>query len=609
MIQKDKTLPFNLVTAADANLLSNLSPNLLMGTWCTHSNVNNPISKDEVALIAAPWGLETGHTKLAESEIMQLTDNLLSKLIVKLNSAHDVSYDRRAWEIILGPWLKYFVGYIYRRSSTLHEVLKSHEILSVKCFTFQPSKVDIQDTNDFIAKTMDPVWQSMVDAILINVISKKSTYVELIPPPVEEPTPLTHEKLHRASLNSVIKYIFSQGLERAATSKLLNLIPQKYHLQATYLPILVEIRLQILLGQIPKIRWLASKNSQQNTSTEHSIRQILHDDNDLQNLPIVEACINEALIHLFPTCYLEGFECLLHSVGRANLPKNPKVIFTSNSYEVDEVFKVWTGLETQRGAKYIVGQHGNNYGTVHNQNTPEQLTPDVFLSWGWVGDFSNTRPAFNLKSSGRRQVSTQGEGILLIQDWLIHPTHPRDTDLEFEQNLQEQMNLIDSLPFETRKTITVRLHYTVANSTFNIIGAWKGAMERYPEITLDLGTTPIRELISRHALVIHCYDSTGMLETFAENIPSIAFIPGGLEHLNDAARIRFSALKEAGLLYVSSKLAADALSQIYPNVKEWWESEKVVEEREIFVNSYSKISNHPARELAKILRTVSSLGY
>ena len=171
------------------------------------------------------------------------------------------------------------------------------------------------------------------------------------------------------------------------------------------------------------------------------------------------------------------------------------------------------------------------------------------------------------------------------------------------------MNLIDSLPFETRKTITVRLHNTAANSTFNIIGAWKGAMERYPEIKLDLGTTPIRELISRHDLVIHCYDSTGMLETFAENIPSIAFIPGGLEHLNDAARIRFSALKEAGLLYVSSKLAADALSQIYPNVKEWWESEKVVEEREIFVNSYSKISNHPARELAKILRTVSSLGY
>ena len=71
--------------------------------------------------------------------------------------------------------------------------------------------------------------------------------------------------------------------------------------------------------------------------------------------------------------------------------------------------------------------------------------------------------------------------------------------------------------------------------------------------------------------------------------------------------MRHNALKESGLLYISAKLAADAVCQIYPNVKDWWKSEKLYTEKEIFINSYSKISNRPARELAKILKELGRL--
>lgn len=602
MTRPSESSQFNLVTAASANLLSDHRLNLLMGTWCTHYNVRNPILDDDFALIAAPWGLEKRYTPIAEYAIMQISDRVLSKLVTQLNDKHQVTYTRRTWEIILGPWLKVFVGYIYRRSSTLNTVLQSHDIFSIKCFTFQASRVYARDTNDFIVKTMDPVWQSMIDSILLNVIAKKNVYLELIPAPVEEPMPFFSKKRRSISSKKVITYILSQALERAATSKFLSSLPQRYYLQATYLPIFVELRLHVVLGQFPKVRWLAGQNSQASAAVDETHRKILYERDIDQSLPMVEACINEVLIHLLPTCYLEGFENLLQSVRLAKLPRNPKVIFTSVSFETDEVFKVWTGLQTQCGTKYVVGQHGNNYGTSSNQHTTEQRTPDQFLSWGWKGDSPNTIPAFNLKSSGRKYVSAVGDGILLIQDWLPYPTYPRDTDLEFTQNLQKQFDFIASLPYEIRKVITIRLHPTHARSTFDIIGAWNGLLEIYPELTLDLGDIPIRKLIAKQALVIHCYDSTGMLETFAENIPSISYIPDGLEHLNDTARMRYDALKEAGLLYVSAKLAAEAVCQIYPNVKDWWKSEKLYTEKEIFINSYSKISNRPARELAKVLK-------
>jgi putative transferase (TIGR04331 family) len=214
---------------------------------------------------------------------------------------------------------------------------------------------------------------------------------------------------------------------------------------------------------------------------------------------------------------------------------------------------------------------------------------------------------FNLKSSGRKKISAAGKGILLIQNWLAYPTFPRDTDFEFTQNLQKQLDLIESLPFEIRKVITIRLHPSARNSTFDVIGEWKRFLESFPEITLDLGDTPIRRLVSEQALVIHCYDSTGMLETFAENIPSMAFVPGGLEHLNDVARIRYLALQDVGLLYISSQMLSESLCRIYPNVQGWWKHQEVDAERKVFISSYSKISRRPARELAKVMKKLGSL--
>ena len=79
-----------------------------------------------------------------------------------------------------------------------------------------------------------------------------------------------------------------------------------------------------------------------------------------------------------------------------------------------------------------------------------------------------------------------------------------------------------------------------------------------------------KKLISKNRLVVHSYDSTGMLETLSLNIPTLAFWQNGLSHLNESARNNYEALVTAGIVHLSSESIAKTINTISNNVDSWW---------------------------------------
>ena len=66
------------------------------------------------------------------------------------------------------------------------------------------------------------------------------------------------------------------------------------------------------------------------------------------------------------------------------LPKNPNFIFNSNDYVENELFKIYCANKIN-SSKYIIGQHGCNYGSARYQNDQIFIfkTVDKFITWGW----------------------------------------------------------------------------------------------------------------------------------------------------------------------------------------------------------------------------------
>jgi putative transferase (TIGR04331 family) len=128
--------------------------------------------------------------------------------------------------------------------------------------------------------------------------------------------------------------------------------------------------------------------------------------------------------------------------------------------------------------------------------------------------------------------------------------------------------------------------------------------QRAPNIRLDDGTAPVIRQIAQSRLVVHSYDSTGILETLALNVPTLAFWRNGLQHVRDSAAPYYQPLLDAGIVFESAADAATKVTEVWSNVGAWWASAEVQRARQIFCDRFARHSAAPSRELARILTGV-----
>ena len=120
-----------------------------------------------------------------------------------------------------------------------------------------------------------------------------------------------------------------------------------------------------------------------------------------------------------------------------------------------------------------------------------------------------------------------------------------------------------------------------------------------PAVKTDTGEVNIRDLISRSRLVVHSYDSTGMLETLNLNIPTLAFWQNGLDHLENSAKPLYQKLVDSGIVHLSSKSASDKVNNVWSDVDTWWNQTDVQEARKQFCECFAKESQNPFLKLKK----------
>jgi putative transferase (TIGR04331 family) len=232
-------------------------------------------------------------------------------------------------------------------------------------------------------------------------------------------------------------------------------------------------------------------------------------------------------------------------------------------------------------------------------------TADAFLTWGWRDDKPKCESAFILKTAGRSQGRWNPRGgVLLIETCLPHLLSAWDPYPEFATYQEEQFQFAERLPEAIRRVMTVRLHAEYKRHPWREDERWR---RRQPEVALDYGTTPISALIRGNRLVVHSYDSTGILETLSLNTPTMCFWSGGLTHLRDSAIPFYELLAAAGILHETPQAAADKIGEVWNDVGAWWKSGVVQESRQKFCERYARTIPRPVRTLARLLLDHSSV--
>ena len=343
-----------LITTADERTWKFDQPVLFLGEWCRLYERKSVWSKMD-AVVASPFILKP-ERKVSDIDYVQgLSNELLIEISAVLNVFHGTNYSIRYWNILLGHWLKRHVAVCFNRYFTLQQALSKYKVSATTIFEAGEYGLATSDSFSFILACNDDIWNNILYSRVLKYMNEVEVEIEI--DSLTECSNTTFLQAtkpfikQRSGIKQIIKTIGSSFLPKLCRNSDAFVVN-------SYMPRWQDIKLQLALGQCPQI-WQSPPLQSVPISLEIRRRFSLGQTGHVGFDHFVRSLISE----MIPACYLEGYSTLCKQAESLPWPKTPKFIFTSNSFDADELFKAWVGNKVEQGVPYLTGQHGNNYGT------------------------------------------------------------------------------------------------------------------------------------------------------------------------------------------------------------------------------------------------------
>lgn len=565
----------------------------MLGEWCTWF-VNKKILRQFNYIISTSLQSNINQKQNDIIYINKLSVLILKELVIKLNNYHKTNYTERFWKILVGPWLNKFIAIIFNRWSSVSFVLKNYKISETCVLRFPANKLIPLDYNEFAFLLRTDSWNQFIYSEILKLNKKIKIKIK------------NSKKLFlKKDQQKRLLLIESSRICLEATSLYYKLKKIIYSLVSpkvscffinTYLPKIAEIFLQIKCGQFP-IFWNRINLPQLRKIQKNRSMIKLEKKGKTQ----FEKFVRKIIPMQMPFLYLEGFNKLVEEYQKLPWPKNPRFIFTSNSFESDELFKIYTAKQTERGVRYIIGQHGANYGTglFVPSEILETTTADHFLTWGWGSTKKKLKSVGILTTCNQKKLhwNSQG-GLLLIQRGGGNRTTPWNDIPYFREYLNDQYIFIKCLPANIQKMVTVRLVSSYMSSNWNEKKLW---IKNFPKINLDAGAKPFVKLKQNYRLKVFTYESTGFLECLSLNEPCLLFFNMQNYPLRKEAVKYYKLLQNAGIYFSCPKLAAKKVSEVWESTETWWNNNNTIKAKKIFQKQFAARPKNQIEKIKSIL--------
>lgn len=583
-------MSIHLVTTAEERTWPSDGKVVFLGGWCKKYNREHKWSKYD-STTARPYAISAKEKEAINEYRDALFSELLYELSEELNRIHNTNHSKRYWDIIVGPWLQQSIKVFINRYGALSQALSENDI-DKSIVSATEGIIPPQVYLDFMYCLDDDVWNYELYCDMLQ--HWPDLDLELVP--IDMDLNLEYrEKMKtinpigwKSRIKSIVMFVF----------KAASLLYRKTDafITKSYLPPFQELKLQILLGQVPQFWTIPDvEKSYHNKEIRKNFFQ------DYKSHSGIQREVRRLIGKLIPVCYLEGYRSTSEQAKYMPWPTQPKFIFTSNNYAHAEVFKFWTAKKVEKGVPYYVGQHGNNYGTLKGYKTwVEVNTCDRFYSWGFGSDYkhSHINPAFILKLANENLSNNKKGGLLLVKRGPGRRDGCHDRNFEHTLYRKNVLNFFSCLDRGLQNNTTVRLHLGSTNLESADEYIWRN---KNKNIMIDDGSSAINKLISRNRIVVYSYDSTGMLETLSSNIPTIAFWINNLDLIMPEAILDYQLLIDTNIVHLDPKSAANHINKYWDNIDEWWKSDEVQNAREIFCNKYARKVENPISTLKNLL--------
>lgn len=551
---------------------------VFLGRWCLRYSRRDKWSKLDYVVARYHWD-DRARIPHDLAYISGVYEKLLPQLAHLLNEIHGVHYSVRYWRIVVGWWLFYFAQIAFDRWQVVLDAYSDFpeaKLLRIESSDEIPASPDMAT---FIEAMVDDAWNERLFADLVE----RWTSI-----------PVAYVRSAAVPIGTVEK---STMVDSVAPSRSRSFRETGVALHSGYLRRSKRVKLELLLRQVPSIE---SNLPIPKAKADSLQREWVLDVSDCDQFTKVFA---ELIPKYLPTCYLEGYPEALAKAGVDGRKRTPRVVMSANAFSSDDRWKMWAGLQCERGAKLVIAQHGGHYGTAawSASQMHEIAISDRYLSWGWRDPGNpKVRPAPGTKLIGmrRRRPANQGSCLQVVTSfprqsyWMFSsPVGP-----QCQGYFDDQFTFAASLSSEVRDELIVRLYSS--SHGWDQEQRWQN---EEPDIATDDGRGEISDLLDHTRLYVATYNATTFLESFTQGIPTVMFWNPAFWELSESAKPFFDLLRDAKVFFDDPVTCAAHVNSIWEDVPGWWDSADVQEAVNKFRAQYAFVGPRPLRDLKAAL--------
>ena len=546
------------------------------------------IDKRKTYVYSKPFGVSLKEKLASQKYIHELSEEILKDLSYKLNEYHGLNLSARCWKIILGNCVRRIINIIFYRYKCLENVTKLKKNLVTTASNPEDYKLNTADSLNIDMCTQDDEWNyNLISNILRISFQNKIKLVH-------------HKTKNNFYKNQFFKIEYSWFKKKIFyfINNLAKIFNKKksYFIYRSYLDKFSETRLNFFLGQIPTFETL-DKNQEMIPRYNKKKREILN--LDKKKVTEIERVIRKLIPKIIPSCFLENFEILKKEAFQLPWPSNPRAIITANSYEFNELFKIWAAFKISEGSKYFIFQHGSlNSNSTLKEMTNEYVVCDKFFYWGKKFNNKKGIEAFNFKLFNKK-TNFRKKNILVICKGKGHNNFSYDRIYEHKIIYENLIKFTKLLP----KRILDNVYFRVRRDLKKNIEADYLISKK---LNIVSNKENIFDLTRRKSLVIYFYNSTGVYENLTLNIPTMFLWSDSKNHLNSQNLDFINYCKKNKIFHNSAESLVNELILRYNNIDEWWKNDALQKSRKLMCEKYSIYpDNIKLLELSKKIKRAS----
>lgn len=580
-----------LICTADKRFWKNDIPVVFLGEWCRLYSDRQLLSKMNDDVIDYRWR----DRSLFRADWIYMRSvylRCLEDLAEWLNTVHGMQWGLRPWEILVGPWLRYFIEITFERYHSLQAAERSGLVSETLIMDERSIESHVpRNYSDFVQGfCSDEYNQSLYSLIIsrLNLFSYTTVDSRRVCDKLVGQAP---ESKLRKLLGFLVK---PSGIRKRKTVFLYNSGFRRVH----------QILLELSLGQIPSLRRVSNilDFSDKVYSPEMRTKFGFHDNGD-----IFEKLVRSLIPQQIPQTYMESFESL-KQLSSKEFPMDAKLVVSAGSDLSDDLFKVWLSEQVFRGAKFCAVQHGGGFGT-NDVMTNEDIqirTSDFFITWGWKLKGNQQRsiaaPSGKLVGINARKRRDIRENVLWVGTGLPRYSYKLASEPVgplFLEYILEQIRFGKKLSAEVIKNIRYRAyHREFGWEEKKRLGA------ELPDLRFSQASVPFLRDMEEAGLIVTTCNSTTFLQSLSANIPTVIFWNPQYWELREEAGEYFKNLEKQGIFHTTPESAALHVNQIAEDPLAWWEKSDVQDAKNQFCREYARTDKRWLKQWTQLIRTI-----